>query len=309
MPYIFSWLGLCNSLHNASMKNQFSVVPSTDKKYISRTMSLWIKEIQDKHGKKQTYENLRFIDSYKFMLSSLSQLIANLPSDGFQLMETQFASMGYSQKQLDLLKQKGYYPFSYVNSFEKRERTKLPAGRLWKNSLQGAQVSVDKLEYNHANKVFHQLRCKNVGDYHDIYLPSDVLLLACVFEQFRSVCHVMYKMDYSFHYTASNLAGDAFLKACRADLRLLTEGEHFDITQKLIRGGMSSVYAKKYWKANNKHTSSFDPNEESSFIINIDANNLYGGIMENYPLPLKYFVLIEKTLPQILMTSPDSQLG
>ena len=310
---------IVHALHNASMKNQFSVVPSTDEKYISRTMSLWIKEIQDKHGKKQIYENLRFIDSYKFMLSSLSQLIANLPSDGFQLMEKQFASMGYSQKQIDLLKQKGYYPFSYVNSFEKLEETKLPARRLWKNSLQGAQVSVDKLEYKHANKVIHQLRCKNVGDYHDIYLPSDVLLLACLFEQFRSVCHVMYKMDCFFHYTASNLAGDAFLKACRADLRLLTEGEHLDITQKLIRGGMSSVYAKKYWKANNKYTSSFDPNEGAcvlvvrfstpSFIINIDANNLYGGIMENYPLPIKYFVLIEKALPQILMTSPDSQLG
>ena len=91
-----------------------------------------------------------------------AKLIENLPSDGFQLMETQLASMGYSQKQLDLLKQKGYYPYSYVNSFEKFEETKLPAKRLWKNSLQGAEVSVDKMEYNHAMKVFHQLRCKNV---------------------------------------------------------------------------------------------------------------------------------------------------
>ena len=80
------------------------------------------------------------------MLSSLSQLIANLPSDGFQSMESQFASMGNSQKQIDLLKQKGNYPYSYVNSFEKFEETKLPSRRLRKNSLQGAQVSVDKLE-------------------------------------------------------------------------------------------------------------------------------------------------------------------
>ena len=72
---------------------------------------------------------------------------------------------------------------------------------------------------------------------------------------------------------------------------------------------MSSVYAKKHWKANTKYTSTFDPIEESSFIINIDANNLYGGIMENYPLPLKDFLLVEKTLPQILTTSQDSQLG
>ena len=172
-----------------------------------------------------------------------------------------------------------------------------------------AQVSVDKLEYNHAIKVFHQLRCKDVGDSHYIYLASDVLLLACVFEQFRSVCHETYGLDCSFHYTTSNLAGDAFLKVCRADLRLLTEREHLNMTQNLICGGMSSVYAKKYCIANNKYKSSFDPNEESNFIINIDANNLYGGIMENYPLPLKDFVLVEKILPQILMTSQDSQLG
>ena len=168
---------IVKALHNANMKNQFSVVPSTDKNYISLTMSVWIKEFEDKHGKKRpNYENLRFIDSYKFMLSSLSQLIQNLPTEGLQLMETQFSSSGYSQKQLDLLKQKGYYPYSYVKSFEKFEKTKFPARRLWINSLQGAQVSVDKLEYNHAMKLFHQLRCKNVGDYHDIYLASDFLL-------------------------------------------------------------------------------------------------------------------------------------
>ena len=149
---------IVKALHNANMKNQFSVVPSTDKNYISLTMSVWIKEFEDKHGKKrQNYENLRFIDSYKFILSSLGQLIQNLPTEGLQLMETQISSRCYSQKQLDLLKQKGYYPYSYVNSFEKFEKTKLPARRLWINSLQGAQVSVDKLEYNHAMKLFHQL--------------------------------------------------------------------------------------------------------------------------------------------------------
>ena len=109
---------IVTALYNANMKNQFSVVPSTDENYISLTMSVWIKETEDKHSEKiQIYENLRFIDSYNFMISSLSQLIEKLAS-GFQLTETQFASMGYSQKQIDLLKLKGYYPYSYVNSFE-----------------------------------------------------------------------------------------------------------------------------------------------------------------------------------------------
>ena len=70
---------IVTALCNAKMNNQFSVVPSTEKKYMSLTISVWIKEIEDKHGeKKQIDENLRFIDSYKFMLSSLSQLIKKL---------------------------------------------------------------------------------------------------------------------------------------------------------------------------------------------------------------------------------------
>ena len=102
-------------------------------------------------------------------------------------MKTQFLSIGYSQKQIYLPK-KDYYQHSYVNCLKKFKKTKLPARRLRINSLQGAEVSVDKVEYNHAIKLFHQLGCKNVGEYHDICLASDVLLLACVFEQFRSVC-------------------------------------------------------------------------------------------------------------------------
>ena len=68
-------------------------------------------------------------------------------------MKTKIASMGYSQKQIDLLKQKGYYQYSYVNSFKKFKETKLPARRLWINSLQGAEVSGGKLEYSYAMKV------------------------------------------------------------------------------------------------------------------------------------------------------------
>ena len=83
--------------------------------------------------------------------------------------------------------------------------------------------------------------------------------------------------------------GDVFLKICRADLRVLTERDHLHFVQGMIRGGMSSVDARKYWKANNQYLDDHDKNEENSFIVNIDANNLYGGIMQNYSLPLNDF--------------------
>ena len=70
---------------------------------------------------------------------------------------------------------------------------------------------------------------------------------------------------------------------------LLTERDHLHFVEGMIRGGMSSVYAQKYWKANNQYLDDHDKNEENSFIVNIDANNLYGGIMQNYSLPLSDF--------------------
>ena len=55
---------------NSNPENTYSVIPSTEEKYISLTMSVYIKSYTDKNGKlKKVYENLRFIDSYKFMLS------------------------------------------------------------------------------------------------------------------------------------------------------------------------------------------------------------------------------------------------
>ena len=112
---------------------------------------------------------------------------------------------------------------------------------------------------------------------------------ASVFEVFRSVCYETYEVDCAHYYTESNLAGDVFLKICRADLRLVTERDHLHFVEGMIRVGILSVYARKYWKANNQYHDDHDKKQKNSFIINIDANNLYGGIMQNYSLPSKRF--------------------
>ena len=150
-------------------------------------------------------------------------------------------------EKIDLLKRKGFYPYSYINSFKKFNEPRLPARRLWTNSLAGGEVSVDQSEFNHAIMVFTKFGCSSIADHHGLYLSADVLLLASVFEDFRSVCYEKYGGDCAHYYTASNLAGDVFLKICRADLRLLTERDHLHFVEGMIRGGMSSVYARKYW--------------------------------------------------------------
>ena len=138
-----------------------------------------------------------------------------------------------------------------------------------------------------------------------------MLLLASVFEAFRSVCYETYGVDCAHYYTASNLAGNVFLKICRADLRLLTERDHLHFVEGMIGGGMSSVYARKYWKANNQYVDDHDKNEENSFIVNIDANNLYGGIMQNYSLPLNDFKWADDSvdIPKLLLTEEESEWG
>ena len=136
-----------------------------------------------------------------------------------------------------------------------------------------------------------------------------MLLLASVFEAFRSVCYETYGVDCAHFYTASNLAGDVFLKVCRADLRFLTEHDHLHFVEGMIRGGMSSVYSQKYWKANNQYLDHHDKKQENSFIVNIDANNLYRVILQNYSLPLNDFKWADDSvdIPKLLLTEEDSE--
>ena len=77
---------------------------------------------------------------------------------------------------------------------------------MWSNTLQGGEISVSKNQYNHAIKVFAKKKCASLGEYHDVYLATDVLLLASVFEAFREVCYETYGLDCACYFTASNLS-------------------------------------------------------------------------------------------------------
>ena len=258
--------------------------------YISLTISVYIKTYTDKYGKiKKLYKNLRFIDSYRFILAPLAKFVDNLPNETFFLLKNYFEKLGHSPEKVSMLKQKGHYPYSYFNSFEKLRETRLSPRAMWKKSLTGGDVSFSRSEYNYALKVFTELKCGSLDDYHDLYLTTDVLLLVSVFEAFRDVCYQTYGLGCACYFTASNFSGDTFLKVCKPELKLLTDREHLDLVQRMIRGGMSSVYARRFYKANNKYLDNFSPSEPSSHILNIDANNLYGGIMKHCPLPLNDF--------------------
>ena len=299
---------IIRSLNKTNLKNKLTVIPSTDEKYICLSIGVWIKAAYDKKGKLQNvYEYIRILDSCKFMTSSLESLVANLSPNKFQLLETHFEN--HCLEDINLLKQKGFYPYSYVSNFSKFQEVSLPLKEKWINSLTGFEVSVDEEQYQHALKVFKTFKCKNIGEYHDLYLTSDTLLLACVYEEFREVSFKTYKLDCTNYYTASNLSWDALLRICKADIQLLTDREHLDVVEGLMRGGLSSVFAKRLCKANNKYLPDWDSSKPSTYLAFIDANNLYGGIMAHYPLPLKDFCFSDVTIEEVLATPDTSSIG
>ena len=178
-----------------------------------------------------------------------------------------------------LIRQKGYSPYSYVDSHARYTENGLPARDKWNNTLQGGVFSVSEKEYLYAWLVYNRFGCQTLGKYSDLYLTIDTLILACVFEEFRRVCYETYKLDCAQCFMVSNISGDAFLRSCKADLHLLTDSEHLEMPKNLIRGGIANVFEKILVSANKKFVKNYDPKQPITFLFMIEANNLFGGIM------------------------------
>ena len=119
-------------------------------------------------------------------------------------------------------------------------------------------------------------------DYHDLYLLSDVLLLADVFENFRNVCLKNYRLDPAWYYTAPGLAWEAALKM--TGVELLTDPDMLLMIEKGIKGGISMI-SQRQGKVNNKYMGEeYDPSQPCKYITYLDANILYGWAMSK-PLP------------------------
>ena len=153
------------------------------------------------------------------------------------------------------------------------------------------------------------LGCKTLQDYHDAYLKLDCALLACVYEFHRELSFRTYKLDCMHFYTLPNMAKEASLKICRANIELMTEREHLDMIEPAIRGEVTSVYEERHFFANNKFLSDYRPSEESTFALCVDANNLYGGVMQMDMLPVGEFAFnVEITLNETLNTPNDASV-
>ena len=140
---------------------------------------------------------------------------------------------------------------------------------------------------NELSKSGIDLKSKNLGDYHDFYLATDVYLLADVFENFRDMCLDYYGLDPAHYYTLPNFAWDAMLKNTKVKLDHIHDLDMYEMIESGLRGGMCQV-SRKHMKANNKYMASYNADLVSSYIMYLDANNLYGGGMSE-KLPYSEF--------------------
>ena len=125
--------------------------------------------------------HLTFIDSFQFMSSSLDKLVSNLPKEALK-----YTSEEFTGKELSLVSQKGVYPYDFMDSFEKFDQTEVPTKDQFYSILNDQHIT--NHEYNHAKEVWKVFNIKTMGEYHDLYLKSDVLLLVDVSESFRKTC-------------------------------------------------------------------------------------------------------------------------
>lgn len=223
---------------------------------------------------------LRFLDSYQFMSESLERLVGNLAVDGLTHFH-QFRKVFPSEDVAKLLLRKNVYCYDYVDSHDKFEEVTLPSKEAFYNSIKLQHISDE--DYLHAQTVWTTLNMKTLGEYHDLYLLTDVLLLIDVFERFRTMTLEYYGLDACHFYTAPGLAWQAALKMSKISLELLTSPDMYNFFELGCRGGISMI-TQKHARANNKYVEGYDPTSPSSYLMYYDANNLYGWAMSQ-PLP------------------------
>ena len=263
------------------------VIAKNKEDYITFSISVEVDKYIDKDGEERSKEiEPRFIDSFKFMSSSLDSLVNNLARRNSKF----FGFEDNNESQYKLLIRRGIYAYEYMDDWDKFRETVLPPKEAFYSKLNMAGANEE--DYEHAHRVWNEFGINNLGEYHDLYLCMDVILLGNVFEAFRKVCLDNYGLDPAHFYMAPGLACKACLKKTKIRLELLLDPDMLLMFKRGIRGGITqSVH--RWAKANNPYMGSeYKPREPTRYLQYLNANNLYGWAMSQ-PLPTGGFKWVD----------------
>lgn len=275
--------------------SDLSIIPCNKELYISITKKVTLES-------KYLY-NIQFIDSNRFLNSSLEKLASFLNDDDFKLLKRKFEGQKFDQ-----MRRKGVFPYDYLCSFSRLLETQLPSRDLFYNSLNDEECSIN--DYEFAQQVWQSFNCKTLSDYLKLYLESDVLILADVFENFRSICLDIYKLDPINYVTAPAISWDAMLKFTKVKLELISNCDIYNFLKLAVRGGLTQC-SQRISEANNPYMKDFNPKNPENYLSYIDANNLYGWAMCQ-TLPISDFKFLSPdeismiSVPEVLI---DSDVG
>ena len=264
------------------IEGDIHVIARNDEKHISVTKDVFVGG--DKKGPKGPWQ-LRFSDTMSFVLGSLSTHVSNLRNvviEKFKLTREHFQD----NEKFENVIQKGVFPYEWLTSVNSLAETELPSKNAFYSRLNMEGVSDE--DYAHANRVWTTFGMSSMREYHDLYLKTDALLLANVFENFRDMALEHFEVDACHYLTAPSMFYDALLKMTRVELELVSDLEMSDFIERGKRGGVSTVM-RRHAEANNKYMGEkFDPSKPPSFILYPDANSLYCWPMLQ-PLPVGNF--------------------
>lgn len=264
------------------------IIPSNTETYIAVTKSVELtRSPQAPPTKRQRTDNnnaltndkkvflkIIFKDSFRFLAASIDALAKSLnPQNDFKNLEKFFPANS------DLLKRKGVFPYELIQSDDDYNIQTFPPKTAFATCLNDYKPISDN-DYLFAKSVYNTFNCSNIGEYSDLYLKTDVCILADIFEKFRNECldQALYGLDPVHYYTSPGLAWDAMLKITKIEIELLTELDKINFFKRGIRGGLSQCSLRKTI-AKNKYT---NPNEhiiDPIYLLYLDVNNLYGWAM------------------------------
>ena len=214
----------------------------------------------------------KFLDSFSFLASSLEKLAESLDKSDFNHTRRMVKN---NDELLNLLTQKGVYPYEWVDGLDKLNATQLPPIEAFTSKMSG---EISNEDYDFAQHVWKKLKCQTFEDYHRYYLRTDVYLLTDVFERFRDISIASYELDPAHYLTLPGYSWDACLKMTEINLELLTDPDMHMMIESGIRGGPSFIKTKHSKSSMNTECKD-SVCECCKQIIYLDANNLYGFCM------------------------------